>query len=306
MALTRIFCQCRVGVDTLCNSERAEGGALGPPPSGRRKEGNPSRGFRLIVGSLVVAVSSSCLMTTGDGDKIRDDISALSKRMESLELHTNEQVARLRKILDEATALLERNSADLGSKVARNETDIAALTGKIEEAKYLLEQLQHRLATLEQNQQKVSQEQQKLIDRVAPSMPEDKEALWKEAQSRLASGMREDARRFLRGFIQRFPTDARAPQAQLLVGQTFAQELKYGLAVAEYLAVLSRFPRSPEVPEAMWFLGEAYVAMKYCTDAKAIYTDLAKRYPTSPRAAQVKERLREIQKIARNKDLCTS
>jgi len=137
-------------------------------------------------------------------------------------------------------------------------------------------------------------------------MPEDKEALWKEAQSRLASGMREDARRFLRGFIQRFPTDPRASQAQLQVGQSFAQELKYGLAVAEYLAVLSRFSRSPEVPEAMWSLGQAYVAMKYCTDAKAIYMDLAKRYPTSPRAAQVKERLREIQKIAHNKDLCTS
>jgi hypothetical protein len=33
---------------------------------------------------------------------------------------------------------------------------------------------------------------------------------------------------------------------------------------------------------------------------------LAKRYPTSPRAAQVKDRLRDIQKISRNKDLCTS
>jgi TolA-binding protein len=253
-----------------------------------------------------MAVFSGCLMTTGDGDKIREDIHGLSKRMETLELNTNEQVARLRKILDEATALLERNSADLGSKVSRNESEIAAVSGKIEEARHLVEELQRRLATVEQSQQKTTQEQQKLIDRVAPSMPEDKEALWKEAQSRLTSGMREDARRFLRGFIQRFPNDPRASQAQLQVGQSFAQELKYGLAVAEYLAVLSRFARSPEVPEAMWSLGEAYVAMKYCTDAKAIYMDLAKRYPTSPRAAQVKDRLRDIQKISRNKDLCTS
>jgi TolA-binding protein len=95
-------------------------------------------------------------------------------------------------------------------------------------------------------------------------------------------------------------------QAQLQVGQSFAQEFKHGLAVAEYLAVMSRFSRSPEVPEAMWQLGESYVAMKYCTDAKAIFLDLSKRYPKSPRAAQVKDRLRDIQKIARNKDLCTS
>jgi outer membrane protein assembly factor BamD (BamD/ComL family) len=193
-------------------------------------------------------------------------------------------MARLRKVLDEATGLLARNSADLGSKVARNESDIAALAGKLEEAKHLLDELQRRLAALEQAQQKTTQEQQKIIERVAPSMPEDKEALWKEAQNRLAGGMREEARRFLRAFIQRFPTDPRASQAQLQVGQSFAQELKHGLAQ----------------------LGESYVAMKYCTDAKAIFLDLSKRYPKSPRAPQVKERLRDIQKIARNKDLCTS
>jgi TolA-binding protein len=258
---------------------------------------------------LAVVLMSGCV-TSGQGDKMRDDISQLSKRMEAIETRINDQMARLRKVLDEATGLLERNSADLGTKVAHNESDIAALTGKLEEAKYLLDELQKqvatRLAAMEQTQQKTTQEQQKIIERVAPSMPEDKEALWKESQNRLAGGMREDARRFLRAFIQRFPNDPRAPQAELQVGQSFAQEFKHALAVAEYQAVMSRFGRSPEVPEAMWLLGESYVAMKYCTDAKAIFLDLSKRYPKSPRAAQVKDRLRDIQKIARNKDLCTS
>jgi TolA-binding protein len=260
--------------------------------------------------TLAVVLMAGCLMTTDQGDKLRDDISQLSKRMGAIETSTNDQMARLRKVLNEATGLLERNSADLGTKVARNESDIAALTGKLEEAKHILDELQKqlttRLAALEESQQKTSQAQQKIIERVAPSMPEDKEALWKESQSRLAGGMREDARRFLRSFVQRFPNDPRAPQAELQVGQSFAQEFKHALAVAEYQAVMSRFGRSPEVPEAMWLLGESYVAMKYCTDAKAIFLDLSKRYPKSPRAAQVKDRLRDIQKIARNKDLCTS
>jgi TolA-binding protein len=255
---------------------------------------------------LAVVIFSGCLMTSGQGDKLRDDISQLSKRVETIEARLNDQMARLRKLLDEATGLLERNSADLGSKVARDESDIAALVGKLEEARHLLEEMQKRLAVMEQTQQKTTQEQQRIIERVAPTMPEDKEALWKESQTRLAGGMREDARRFLRSFIQRFPNDPRASQAQLQVGQSFAQEFKNGLAVAEYLAVMSRFARSPEVPEAMWLLGEVYVSMKYCTDAKAIFLDLSKRYPKSPRATQVKDRLRDIQKIARNKDLCTS
>jgi septal ring factor EnvC (AmiA/AmiB activator) len=92
--------------------------------------------------TLAVVLMSGCLMTTDQGDKLRDDISQLSKRMEAIETRINDQMARLRKVLDEATGLLERNSADLGTKVARNESDIAALTGKLEEAKYLLDELQ--------------------------------------------------------------------------------------------------------------------------------------------------------------------
>ncbi len=240
----------------------------------------------------------------------------LSERMEVMERRDkeiNEQVARLKAVLDEATALLSRNSADLGTKVARNESDLAAITGKIEEAGYLAGELQKqiaedraRLAAMEQTQSRLVQDQQKVIERVAPTIPEDKESLWKEANARLASGMREDARRFLRAFVQRFPDDPRAPQAQLQVGLTFAQELKHANAVAEYTAVMSRFPKAPEVAEAMWQLGTSYVALKYCTDAKAIFQDLAKRYPRSPRATQVKSRIRELTKMSRDKLLCTS
>jgi TolA-binding protein len=244
------------------------------------------------------------------------DIAQLRKRLDALDVRDRditEKVAQLRKVLDEATALLGRNSADLGARVAKHETDIAAMTGKLEEAKYLVAELQKqvnlattKVAAIEQNQQQLQSTQQRIVDRVAPTIPEDKETLWKESQRRLAEGQREDGRRFLRSFIQRFPDDARAPQAQLQVGVTFVQELKHQNAAAEFSNLIQRFSRAPEVPEAMWQLAEAFVVLKFCGDAKAMYQDLAKRYPKSPRAAMVKSRLRDIQKIARDKEKCTS
>jgi TolA-binding protein len=247
---------------------------------------------------------------------MRADIGQLNKRLEAMEVRDKditEKVIQLRKVLDEATALLGRNSADLGAKVAKNEADLAAMNGKIEEAKYLVGELQKQvnLATtkvtgMEQTQQMLQNTQQRIVDRVAPTMPEDKDSLWQESQRRLAEGQRDEARRFLRNFIQRFPSDPRAPQAQLQIGVTFVQELKHSNAVAEFSNLIQRFPRSPEVPEAMWQLAESFVVLKFCGDAKAMYLDLAKRYPKSPRAALVKGRLREIQKIARNKEKCTS
>ena len=258
--------------------------------------------------ALAGLVLAGCV-TSGQGEKMSSDIDHLRERLDTIEVRDrdiNEKVAQLRKVLDQATALLGRNSADLGARVAKNETDIEAMTGKIEEAKYLVGQLQQQVNAASTKVTALEGTQQRIVDRVAPTMPEDKEALWKEAQKRLADGQRDDARRFLRSFIQRFPDDPRAPQAQLQVGISFVQELKHSNAVAEFSNLIQRFSRSPEVPEAMWQLAESFVVLKFCSDAKAMYQDLAKRYPKSPRAKQSKQRLQDIQRISRDKNLCTS
>jgi len=264
---------------------------------------------------LLGGVLLGCV-TSGRGDKMSADIARLRERLDAMEVRDRdmtEKVAQLRKILDEATALLGRNSADLGARVAKNESDIAAITGKIEEARHMLGEMQKqvavattKVAAIEETQQQLLANQQRIVDRVAPTLPEDKETLWKESQRRLAEGQREEGRRFLRAFIQRFPTDPRASQAQLAVGVSFVQEIKHSNAAAEFSNLIQRFPKSPEVPEAMWQLAESFVALKFCSDAKAMYEDLAKRYPKATRAAQVKSRLQDLRKIAKDKNRCTS
>jgi TolA-binding protein len=248
-------------------------------------------------------------VTSGEGDAMRRDIGKLQERVETMEKRgadAEEQMARLRKILDEATALLSRNNADVGARVQKNEMDVGSLLGKIEEAKHLLEQIQKkqiddgaRLTALETGQQKI-------VDRVAPAMAEDKDTLWKQAQERMSGGMREDARRFFRGYIQRFPQDPRGAQAYLEIGRSYALEGKHTQAAAEYQKVLDSFPKTPEVPEAMWLLGQAFVDLKFCTDARALLQDLLKRYPRSQRASDAKQRIRDLQKLSRDKKVCAS
>ena len=100
---------------------------------------------RASLCALLSVTLAGCFVSSGQGDLMRKDINSLKGRVETMEKRDkeiNEKVAQLRSILDEATALLGRNSADLGAKVARNETDNAMLAGRIEEAKYLLTELQ--------------------------------------------------------------------------------------------------------------------------------------------------------------------
>jgi TolA-binding protein len=257
-----------------------------------------------------VTLASGCV-TTKEGEKMQAEINGLRTRLDDIDKRDKEykeQVVRLRKVLDEATRLLTRNSADVGAKADKAEQDIAALQGRLEEMSHTLEQqgrqsaddrnrLETRLAALEQTQTKI-------VDKVAPTMPDDKDQLWQQAGQRLSSGQRDDGRRFYRVFIQRFPQDPRAPQAYLAIGMSFVQETKYPNAAAEFQKVLDAYPRSPEVPEAMWQLSLSFVQLHFCTDARSLLGDLVKRYPRSSRATDAKSELRSIAKLP--KAACTS
>ena len=266
-----------------------------------------------LAGAVMLAgllAPTSCVTTT-EGQKMQTDIDTLRARLDEIDKRDREykeQVVRLRKVLDEATALLTRNSADVGAKAAKSEQDIAALQGRIEELSHAIEQqdkqgadaqskLDARLAALEQTQNKI-------VDRVAPEMPSDKDQLWTQAGQRLSSGQRDDGRRFYRVFIQRFPQDPRAPQAYLAIGMSFVQESKYPNAAAEFQKILNVYPSSPEVPEAMWQLSLSFVQLRFCGDAKALLSDLVKRYPKSARAGDARGELKSIAKLP--KSSCTS
>jgi TolA-binding protein len=270
---------------------------------------NPTR--ILLALALLGAFGAPACVTSTEGEKMQADISALRTRLDEIDKRDKEykeQVIRLRKVLDQATALLTRNSADVGAKAAKAEQDIAALQGRIEEISHSVEQSERqstdertrfetRLATLEQTQNKI-------VDRVAPEMPSDKDQLWTQAGQRLSSGQRDDGRRFYRVFIQRFPQDPRSPQAYLAIAMSFVQESKYANAVGELQKVLNTYPASPEVPEAMWQLSLSFVQLHFCTDARALLGDVVKRYPRSPRAADAKGELKSIAKLP--KSACTS
>jgi TolA-binding protein len=262
----------------------------------------------LALGTL--APGAGC-MTAGEGEKMQAQIAELRARLDELDKRDKEyadRVANLRKVSEEATKLLTRNSADVGAKAAKAEQDIAAIQGRLEEISHAEEmqartladennRLETRLAALEQTATKI-------VDKVAPTLPDDKDQLWTQAGQRLSSGQRDEGRRFYRVFIQRFPADPRAPQAYLAIGMSFVQESKSPNAAAEFQKILDTYPKSPEVPEAMWQLARAFVELHFCTDARSLLNDLMKRYPHAARAADAKTELKSIAKLP--KSACSS
>jgi TolA-binding protein len=259
---------------------------------------------------ITLATTSGC-MTRMQGHRLQTSFADLRLRLEGvdkLDQAHKEQVVQLRAILDQATALLIANSSDVGAKERKAETDIAALQVQIDRLSQTIEQHRRqrtddqsrfdtRLAALERSESAIA-------DRVAPLLPDDKDHLWQGATARLASGEKDEGRRFLRVFTQRFPQDPRVPQAYLTIGISFLQEKRFSSAAAAFQRLLDTFPASPEVPEAKVQLSSVFVQLRFCTDARSLLRDVVKRYPRSLPAAEARRELDVVEHLP--KADCTS
>jgi TolA-binding protein len=262
---------------------------------------SPKPGRFCLWAALLTAAAGAGCMTSFEGRRLHADLNDIGARLDGVDQRDKmykQQVAQLDEVLEKASALLSANSNDVASKTAKAEADIAALQVLADRlAQSVAEQSRQRtdeLSRLDGRMAMVARSQTEIVDRVAPTLPADKEQLWKQAGDRLASGQRDQGRRFYRSFIERFPQDPRAAKARLALGISFAQEGRFSTAAAEFQQLLDTFPSSPEVPEAMQQLSLAFVHLHFCSDARALLRDLVKRYPRSAPAAEAHKELKAV------------
>jgi tol-pal system protein YbgF len=255
---------------------------------------------RLVFAGALLA--GAC-MTTGEGEKLKADIKALEQRVETGDrdlakatADAKEQVVKLREMTEQATKLLERNTADAGLQISRTQTDLTALQGRVDEISHHLEQIQRSLA------------QARTADNrpVAQALPTDAETLWSEGNRQLNANAFDDARRMLRSFVENYPNDKRASQALYLLGDSYYRQEKFAAAIGEYQKVIDRYTRSPQVEDAMYKIGLAFLELKYCSDARTFLSEVLKRYPRSKHERAVKSKLGEIERGSRNKRVCAN
>ena len=265
---------------------------------------------------LAVAATSGCFAftTKEEGRELKqqiDDVRTLSAKNElraaELAKELDEQLKRLRSVVDEATKVVTRNSADVGLQVQKLQTDLAQLTGRIDDLQHaqdaLTKQFQdYRAASDTKLEQLVNNSAQAKN----PPMPETPDALYAEGEKRMAAQQWQDARRLFEGFVNRYPQDPRAARAQYNIGEAYAGEKRYANAIGAYTKVVDNFPKSDVVPDAMYKNGLAFYALKYCGDAKVYFQELLKRYPRTSWKKDANEELKKLVRDQKNKAVCAS
>ncbi len=270
-----------------------------------------------FAGIVMLAASTSgcfAFVTKEEGRELKqqiDDVRTLSAKNElraaELAKELDEQLKRLRGVVDEATKVVTRNSADVGLNVQKLQTDLAQLTGRIDDLQHaedaLTKQFQDYRAA---SDTKLEQLVNASTTAKNPPMPETPDALYAEGDKRLAAMQWQDARRLFEGFVNRYPQDPRAARAQFNIGEAYAGEKRYANAIGAYTKVVDNFPKSDVVPDAMFKNGLAFYALKYCGDAKVYFQELLKRYPRTNWKAQANEELKRLVRDLKNKAVCAS
>jgi tol-pal system protein YbgF len=92
-------------------------------------------------------------------------------------------------------------------------------------------------------------------------------------------------------FIRMFPTDHRADDAQLRIGDSLVGLKRYQDAVAAFQKVVSDYPQSDGVAAAYYKMGGAYDALKQTDLARKAFETVIKNHPASTEAILAKQNL---------------
>jgi len=257
--------------------------------------------------ALVLALAApGCFWATtkSEGKALRRDVNALESRVATKEGNLDAQITELKRVLDEATKLLKRNSADLGAEVQATQEELRALRGLVTAANEVkiavdklrsdhddrLSGLETRLAALEQKA-------------ATPTNPEE---LWNLGKTAFAAGRHDEARELFKRLAVQFPQHERADDAQYFRGESHFAQSDWESAIREYQKVFDKYPDGALADDALFRAGEAAEKLKHCTEARAYFGLLRQKYGKSELVKKAGQKDKELKANAKDKAKCSS
>lgn len=270
-----------------------------------------------VIRGLVLTASSgalcACSMFTSaeQGRALEERNRTLEARVVALETGLGEEirtqvaesqtkVAQLEEVLQRATQVVTRASADTGAQVEQLQQQIATQEGAIAELRNELERMQRELreqqGDYENRMKKLARRAGVDIPLEDAEVPADREAHWTAALAAVEARDLSRARALFRAFVERHRDDQRADDAQYRLGQTYMSEDRPATALGELRHVITDFPQGDAVPAALLAMGDAFYRLHACTNARTSLDTLIRTYPRATQVAEARTKLRDIQR----------
>ncbi len=251
--------------------------------------------IRPVALAMCLAFGPACI------SQMQADIAANQKRLDSLEEDLEAKRKELEEALAEASRVLRRNSADQGLQIERIQERLAAIDGEIAE-------LRNESIGATQEQAERSLELQRRLSEVARAagmdvpldntdIPQGKSAHWEALQKAHRINKHSYARSLARAYVERYPKDDHADNAQYMIGSSYLKQGQSAAALGEFQKVLSTYRRGDAIDQTLYDMAQAFLDVRSCNDAGTALKALLKNHKSSRLAPQAKKLLRKVREL---------
>ena len=224
-------------------------------------------------------------------------------------LQLQQQVKQLQLSMDEKTAVLVGLVEEIADQVNSIQTNLAAVSESVESVKSSNENtvgdLRVLVGNLEENVGHVNEGLSSIrtqINAVAQQLntqsstqqldrPEDH---LRTATVDQLSGNYDLAIDSYREFLTNYPNHARAPEAQLAIGDAFFSQRKFDQALIEYDLFLQKYPTDDRTRSALYKKGLAHAELDQTPMAQAALQRVVKEFPGTVEATNAQLKIREL------------
>jgi TolA-binding protein len=267
---------------------------------------------RIAAVPLLAFALSGCFWVTtkSEGESLKKDQQALDKRVVEVEKGIQDKAVELQKVLDEATKLLARNSANTGERVSALEDELRQLRGLLTEVKRYTDELVAADKKLAADLEPVRQKLVDLDGRLAvleqkASGPQTAAELFKAGKEAYDAKDYAAARGHFKKLVIKFPDDGKAPEAQFLRAESHRIEKDFEQALVEYHKLMDdNCSKNAFVDDAFFRGGEAAEALKQCGEARAYYSAVKQKCKASSFAKEAGARDENLKKKAKDSKVC--
>jgi TolA-binding protein len=100
-------------------------------------------------------------------------------------------------------------------------------------------------------------------------------------------------------FVDSFPTDPRAPQALLQIGQTHQANEAWNEAMQAYERILEEYAGVPITPQVKLAMAECHINLSQWRQARRLYEEYAQQYPSEGQAELARQRIEILKNLDR-------
>ena len=266
--------------------------------------------FRISFAALLAAAPGCFWVTTkSEGDTLRSNIKDLDTRVATKEKQFDGKVEELQKVLDDATRLLKRNSADLGADVDQLRNDVRIANGLVSAINNQMAELKAALeAQKKDSETRLAALEARLgsVESGKPTASTSAEDLWKLGSAAFDAQRYNDALDLFKRLLATYPTHDRADDAQYFRGQSYTNLKDWDSAIREYQRLFEKYPDSALADDGLYFAALAAETLKNCSEARTYLGLVKQKFPKSNVAKISEDADKRIKGGLKNKAKCSS